>query len=318
MIYRNILPPSNAAKHLKVTLITVNYNQTAVTCALLDSIRRQAFRDTEVIVVDNASRENPAAVFAQRYPEVKFIRSEQNLGFAGGNNLGVAAATGDFLFFVNNDTELTNRCILELLDLFAKNPRIGAASPLLLYFNPDPKLPDTIQYAGMTAVHPITARNRTLGAAEADNGQFSKPTQTAYAHGAAMMLPRQVLENVGLMADDFFLYYEELDWCERIRRAGYEIWVQPQARVYHKESLSVGQLGALKTYFLTRNRIRFMRRNFPGLRWFGFCLFLFGVTVPKNLILYALRGECDNLRAFWQGVFWNFFPHENAFEAIRK
>lgn len=301
----------------RVSLITVNYNQTAVTRELLDSIRRQDYPNTEVIVVDNASRENVADALANLYPEVKFLSSERNLGFAGGNNLAVPEATGDYLFFINNDTELTDGCIQTLVALFAQSPRIGAASPLICYFNDGSRPRDLIQYAGMTPVHPLTARNQTIGQKQDDLGQFSAPAPTAYAHGAAMMFSRQVIENVGLMADDFFLYYEELDWGERVRRAGHEIWVEPRAKIYHKESVTVGKLGALKTYYLNRNRVWFMRRNFPGWRLWLFYAFLFAVTLPKNLLALTLRGEKANRRAFWLGVMWNFVGGKNEFEALR-
>lgn len=301
-----------------VSLITVNYNQTEVTCALLESIRRQDWRAVEVIVVDNGSRDNAAAVLAARYPEVRFVRSERNLGFAGGNRLGVAAATGDFLFFVNNDAELTPGCIDRLLALFKDVPRLGMVSPLICYFPEKKQATDVIQYAGMTRVHPLTARNRTIGQGETDRGQFAAPQPTAYAHGAAMLVPRAALEQAGPMDDDFFLYYEELDWAERIRRAGYEIWVEPRARVYHKESLTVQKLGALKTYYLNRNRVWFMRRNFRGPGLAVFYLFLALVAVPKNALAFALRSEWANFQAFWQGIIWNFGWKNNRWERGQK
>ena len=293
----------------RVSVITVNYNQSEVTCALLESIRWQAWRNVEVIVVDNASRENPEALFKSRFPEVIFLRSEQNLGFAGGNNLALPYATGDYFFFVNNDAELTENTIQNLLQVFETQPRAGIVSPLICYA-PEVRenahaATDLIQYAGMTPVHPLTGRNRTIGNREADHGQFTQTAQTAYAHGAAMMAPRRVLEQVGPMREDFFLYYEELDWCERIRQAGWEVWVQPLARVYHKESLTVQKLGSLKTYYLTRNRIWFMRRHFGAWQRRGFYAFLGLVTAPKNIVAYALRGEWSNLRAFLRGVWWN-------------
>ncbi|HRI59608.1 MAG TPA: glycosyltransferase family 2 protein [Saprospiraceae bacterium] len=314
-----------------VSLITVNFNQTDATCALLDSIRRQDYRNVEVIVVDNGSRDDPAAIFESNYPEVQFIRSEQNLGFAGGNNLALPQAKGDYLFFVNNDAELVEGCIGQLLALFEQVPGLGIASPLICYFpekmvegrrwkvegleinaGPPPSTlhppPSTvlIQYAGMTRVNPFTGRNRTVGNKESDTGQFAEPRPTAYAHGAAMMIPRRVLERVGPMEEGFFLYYEELDWCERIRRAGFSVWVEPRARVYHKESLTVQKLGALKTYYLNRNRVWFMRRNYGGWRLGVFYTFLFLVTIPKNVLLFLLRGEMGNLKAFLQGILWNF------------
>jgi len=293
-----------------VSIITVNFNQTEVTCALLDSIGRQDFQNLEIFVVDNGSRENPAQVFLEKYPEVKFIRSEQNLGFAGGNNLALKQAKGDFIFFVNNDAELTDGCIERLLALFEKVPDLGIVSPLICYFRTSNQQPTTnnniVQYAGMTRVNPFTGRNKTIGNKEPDKGQFADSQPTAYAHGAAMMISRRVLEQVGPMDEGFFLYYEELDWCERIRRAGFSIWVEPRARVYHKESLTVEKLGALKTYYLNRNRVWFMRRNYSGWRLAVFFVFLFLVTIPKNMLLYLLRGETENLKAFLRGVWWNF------------
>ena len=300
-----------------VSVITVNFNQTEVTCALLDSIRRQDYKAVEVIVVDNGSAENPAALFTLRYPEAAFIRSETNLGFAGGNNLGFQKANGEYLFFINNDAELTGGCLARLVALFSEIPDLGIVSPLIC-FHPStvrrppstvPRPPSTIiQYAGMTPVHPLTGRNRTIGEGEKNAGQFSAPRPTAYAHGAAMLVSRAVLERAGPMSEDFFLYYEELDWCERIRRAGYSVWLEPRACVFHKESLTVGKLGPLKTYYLCRNRILFMRRNFRGWRLGVFFLFLALVTIPKNALFYLWRGEKDNLDAFLQGVWWNFLP----------
>lgn len=306
-----------------VSIISVNYNQTAVTCAMLDSIRRQDYQNIEVFVVDNGSLESPEAVLGSSYPEVRFIRSATNLGFAGGNNLAVRQARGEYLFFLNNDTELTDGCISTLLDLFLEVPNLGAVSPKILYFPEKTGQPHIIQYAGTTAVSPLTARNRTIGWGETDRGQFSEAGPTAYVHGAAMLVPRSVIARAGTMAEDFFLYYEELDWSERIRRAGFEIWVEPRAHIFHKESLTVTKMGALKSYFLTRNRVHFMRRNFRGPRLAVFYAFLWMVTVPKNLATFALRGEWANARAFFQGICWNFQPSaarfapRNKFEKIR-
>lgn len=301
-----------------VSIITVNYNQADYTCALLDSIRRQDFRDVEVLVVDNASRDNPAARMAEQYPEVRFIRSEQNLGFAGGNNLAVREARGEYLFFINNDAEITEGCIARLVRFLEENLRVGIVSPLICYYAPDGQRPaaysqpDLIQYAGMTRVHPITARNRTIGNREHDRGQFSVPQPTAYAHGAAMLIRRSVLDEVGPMSEDFFLYYEELDWCERIRQAGWQVWVEPRARVYHKESVAVQQIGGLKTYYLNRNRVWFMRKHYGGWRLAGFYAFLLLVTVPKNVLSMLLSGQHENLAAFLKGVWWNFYPKKSS------
>jgi GT2 family glycosyltransferase len=289
-----------------ISIITVNYNGLDYTTELLNSIRRLSYKNIEIFVVDNASRENPQAYIAEYYPEVRFIRSEKNLGFAGGNNLAVKQAKGELLFFINNDAEITEGCLDKLAHLFDENPYLGMASPLICYFNESKgQNQDLIQYAGMTRVSALTARNRTIGEKEWDKKQYAVAQKTAYAHGAAMMVRREVVGRVGKMFEDFFLYYEELDWCERVRKAGYEIWIEPNARVYHKESAAVGAASTLKTYYINRNRIYFMRRNFGGWSLVGFILFLTFVTIPKNLLLFVLKGQFDHAKVFLKAIWWN-------------
>ena len=289
-----------------VSIITVNYNALEVTCEMIKSIQQNSYQHVEIVVVDNASDQNPAAYLRKHYPKVKFVRSEKNLGFAGGNNLGIQACTGNFLFFLNNDAELTDGALETLLEVFVKFPRAGIVSPKICYYPAKPgSEQDVIQYAGTTHVHPFTARNSTLGEREIDNGQFKETAKTAYAHGAAMMVPRKVIEKVGLMSEEFFLYYEELDWCEMIRRQGFEIYVEPNAKIYHKESYSVNKISALKTFYLNRNRILFMRRNRTALQLTVFYMFLLFFTIPKNAISFLFKADYVNFKAFLRAIFWH-------------
>ncbi|MEM8908868.1 MAG: glycosyltransferase family 2 protein [Bacteroidota bacterium] len=301
-----------------VSIITINYNQLAVTCEMLDSVRKLSYPQLEVIVIDNASQKNPQSTIAQQYPEVHFIRSEKNLGFSGGNNLGIEASKGEFLFFVNNDTELQEGCIERLLALFDVVPKLGMVSPLICYFpSTETEHQEVIQYAGTTPVNPYTARNRTIGWMEKNTGQYAQPVATPYAHGAAMMIPRRIVDEVGGMPEAFFLYYEELDWCEQIRRAGYQVYLEPRAKIYHKESVSVGKMSTLKTYYLTRNRIFFMRRNRNAFELLLFTCFLISFTIPKNVLGYFFRGEWTHLKAFLRAIWWNFSRQDRHLPADR-
>jgi GT2 family glycosyltransferase len=143
----------------RVSIITVNFNHSHVTDELLDSIRKNnRYANIEIIVVDNGSSENPVPNWMNKYPDAKFIRSEINLGFAGGNNLGLTAATGDYLFFVNNDTEFTPGLIETLVNTIEDNPIIGVISPKLLYYDQ----PTMLQYAGYTPMNYFTARTSVL------------------------------------------------------------------------------------------------------------------------------------------------------------
>ena len=120
-----------------------------------------------------------------------------------------------------------------------------------------------------------------------------------------MMISRKCLDRVGVMFEDFFLYYEELDWCERIKRAGFEVYIEPNARVYHKESASVGAFSTLKTYYINRNRIYFMRRNYHGVAFATFMLFVIFVMIPKNIFSFLLRGQFSHVAVFIKAVYWN-------------
>jgi GT2 family glycosyltransferase len=152
-----------------------------------------------------------------------------------------------------------------------------------------------------------------IGTGEWDNGQYDALNKTNYAHGGAMMVSKKAIEKVGLMPELFFLYYEELDWSVKFRKNGYNIYFQPEALIYHKESMTTGKASPLKTFYLTRNRILFMRRNvpFPGLGVFFAYFILF--TIPKNSLTFLLKRQTDHLRSFWKGIWWHF-NHNISFQ----
>ena len=298
--------------HPLVSIISVNFNELEATMEMLVSLEQSEYPNFEVILVDNGSRQNPGEPVQSRFPNTRFIRSDENLGFAGGNNLGIDIAKGEFLFFINNDTEIVPGLIFELVAQFKKIDDLGAISPLI-YYHPSVAngRNNLVQFAGATEIHSITGRNQTLGLGELDNGQFRIPESTPYAHGAAMMISREVLEKVGPMPTNFFLYYEELDWCEQIKNAGYKIYIDPLAKIYHKESLAVGRDSPMKTYFLNRNRLLFIRRNRSKIQLIGFWLFLIFIVIPKNVLLFSIKGKWSHVKAFLNGIFWNVSNDKN-------
>lgn len=287
-----------------ISIITVDYNQPVATLALLKSIDFfYSGANIEIIVVDNGSIENNGKIFLQQNQAIKFIRSEVNLGFAGGNNLGIKAASGDYLFFVNNDTEFTAGLLECLESSLRADPTIGIISPKIHYFDE----PEIIQYAGFTEMNYYTCRNKCIGQFELDKGQYNNlNSPTGYIHGAAMMITRDALNAAGPMPDNFFLYFEEMDWCERIKRAGYKIWINTSGTIYHKESLSVGKNSGLKEYFMNRNRILFIRRNADLLQQFIFFLYFFVVVVPRNILKYVKEKNQSFIPMLFRAIKWNF------------
>lgn len=288
-------------KYPLVSIITVNYNQSEVTCKLLESLNRVTYPNLEVIVVDNHSQEDDPTIIKQRFPNIVFIANPINYGFAAGNNMGIMAANGEFVMFLNNDTEVRPDFMEPLIEKFRKNPRIGAVSPKIRFFH----TPTTIQYAGYTEMHPVTIRNFAYGYREEDMGQHDEDRLTACAHGAAMMVPMAVVYEIGMMSYIFFLYYEEGDYCARIRRAGYEIHYVHNSLIYHKESISTGKLSPQKIYYLYRNRIVYMRRNIFGARFYLAILYQLAVAIPKNAFAFLLRGKMKLFYAFYKAIGWH-------------
>lgn len=142
--------------------------------------------------------------------------------------------------------------------------------------------PDTIQYAGYTAFSPITLRNKMLGEHEKDNGQHSQPQETASLHGAAMMVRRDVLQQVGPMTEVYFLFYEEFDWSARMHHLGYKLWYEPAAAVYHKESMTAKRGMPQREFYLSRARMIYARRNLLGIERFLSCMYILSIAAPKK------------------------------------
>ncbi len=285
-----------------ITILTVHYNQIAATLDLLRSTQHLIHTNVEILVVDNGSTEQPLTPdLLAPFPNARLIVSPENLGFAGGNNLGMRQAKGDYFLLINNDTEVTPDLIGQLLIPVAGDADIGVICPKIRYFSQ----PDIIQYAGYRPLNILTGQTTCYGTHETDTGQFDQSGPTAFAHGAAMLISRAVWERVGGMHEPYFLYYEELDWSHRIRQAGFTIYYQATALIFHKESLSVGKASPRKVYYLTRNRLYFMRRcTTPG-QWWAFSLYFALIALPKHLFVYTVQGQFAYLSAFGQGVLWN-------------
>lgn len=284
-----------------VSIITVNYNQSDVTIALMDSLSKISYPNIEVIVVDNASPSDQPDKIKKLFPAIQLIKSDKNIGFAGGNNLGIFAAKGKYMLFINNDTEVVTDFLEPLVERLEHNPNIGVVSPKIRFHHH----PDIIQYAGYTPLNYYTMRNNLVGYRTKDEGQFDEGDYTPFGHGAAMMVPRKVMEEVGLMADIFFLYYEEHDWFERIKAAGFKIYYEPKSLVYHKESISTGKESPLKIHYIARNRLVFMRRNLHGFKFFIGLLWQTWIAIPKAYTVYLLKRDFKLLKAFHRAIVWN-------------
>lgn len=280
-----------------LSIITVNYNGLNDTIELLSSIYSHLDSvEYEIIVVDNGSKVDESVAIKNKFPQTIVIREEINKGFAGGNNSGIKIAKGDYILLLNNDTIIADNSILNLIERCKTDKSIGVVSPKIKFYFGD----QNIQFAGYTPLSKITLRNNLIGFGEVDNKNFSQASQTPYAHGAAMLVKKEVIEKVGLMPEVFFLYYEELDWCQQITEDGYEIWYEPNSLVYHKESQSTGQNSPFRLYYLTRNRLLFAWRNLHWNKYLSIIYQLFFANFAK-IIFYLLKGKVSYSKSIIKG-----------------
>jgi hypothetical protein len=241
----------------------------------------------EVIVIDNASKDDEASEIERKFPYTRVIRSTKNLGYAGGNNLGIKTSKGKYIFIINNDTVFKNFNVQSLIDRLDSSPQNGIVCPKIRFaWGTNP-----IQFAGYTPLSKLTVRNQAIGFGEEDKGQYEEAHPTPYAHGAAMLVKREAIENVGLMPECYFLYYEELDWSMMFAQAGYQIWYDPECTIYHKESQATGQNSPLRTYYITRNRLLLVKRNYQNIYKGLSYMYLIGIAIPKDIVKYALGGK---------------------------
>lgn len=297
-------PKTTIMKHPRVSIITVNYKQPTVTCELLDSIASLRYPNLETIIVDNGQTYDDSPLYRIHLPNVKVLNVEENVGFAKGNNIGIRAATGDYLFLLNNDTEISDGVIEGLISVF-KEELVGAVSPVLRYYSND-----EIQYAGFTEINAFTGRNSLIQVISED-----QLTDTPYIHGAALMIPKSVIQECGEMPEDYFLYYEELDWSRIIRGKGYSLKVLHSVSVLHKESTSTGKNSPLKVYYQTRNRIHFMRKV-NGNQWIIFLCYFLLISSPKNLITHLFLGRMKHFSAFYKAFFHGLISRKTGFQSF--
>jgi GT2 family glycosyltransferase len=256
-----------AETYPSVAVIVLTWNGKALTLACLDSLAGVQWPNLEVVIVDNASSDGTVeairAGFGDRFT---VLVNEANLGFAGGNNVGIGHALRagrDYVLLLNNDTTVDPDCIAALVDVFREHPGTGIAGPKIYYADP----PDRIWYAGgVLALARGTARH--VGIRETDHGQFDTPGETDYVTGCALMASRAVFESVGMLDDSYRAYYEDADFCMRARRAGFSIRYTPRGRVWHKISSSTGgQVSRRKIIQKFKSTVKFFRRYASPHHW---------------------------------------------------
>ena len=245
-----------------VYIIILNWNGTEDTLECLESFRKVDYSSYKTIVVDNSSKVSCKGEVLARYPTVEVIELENNLGFAGGCNVGIKRAIDEganYVWLLNNDTEVEPNALTTMVKEGEKNTRAGILGSKIYYFDER----HIINHTGGRVVPHKWHITIHVGAGEVDVGQYNEVKEFDYVTGCSMLVKREVIEQIGLMDEKYFLYYEETDWCLKAKKAGWSIIYVPESVIYHKVSRSIQKNSPLRNYYFARNSLRFIVRNFP-------------------------------------------------------
>jgi GT2 family glycosyltransferase len=269
-----------------VSIIILNWNNASDTLRCLASVVASDYAPYEAIVVDNASQDDSVVVIRERYPQVKILRNVENLGYADGNNVGIAYALdhgADYALVLNDDTVVAPDMLSALVRAAEADPRAGMLGPKVYSLEE----PQVLLTTGAELAAGSEIINPAMGTT--DRGQWDKQAEVGYLWGCAVLARRQVIQKVGMLDPRFFAYQEDIDWCYRIRAAGYKCLFVPEAHCWHPDTRPGRGDSALVTYYMSRNHLLFVIKHRLGAR-----------ELIRSLAVYMRRVMSWSLRPKWR------------------
>jgi len=283
-----------------VSIVIASYRSALITEACLESIRQCTYPNLEIVLVAQDEHAEYKLI-ASKYSNLILIELNGYKGFSKAYNIGINKANGAFILLLNNDTEVAPNFIEPMVELFMLNNRAGIVGSKVLYY----KDKNRVKFAGSSGISLFTGRGFTIGFHETDKPEFEELRPSAFTHGASMMLRRELLEEIGLLPEQYFLYYEEIDFCLKALRKNWEVWYCGTSKVFHKEENYAAKQGFNRTYFLNRNRLLFIRRNAKGIEKIAAVFFIIFVSFPKNILKTLVKGNKMEALALFKALIWN-------------
>ena len=289
----------------KVFIIILTWNGKDDTLTCLDSVQKLNYPDCHVIVVDNGSTDGSMGAIRACYPSASWltiIENGENLGYTGGNNVGMRHALGhgaEYVWLLNNDTLIEPDSLDVLIRVAEESPSAGILGPKVLCY------PETHLLYSRGESHSLWFNFRTVDIGEVNQGQDILPRNVDYIVGCAMLVSKEFIEKVGLLDETFFAYYEEIDWCFRGRKKGYDILYVPGAVIYHKGGMSSGgRSSPISSYYHTRNWIYFMRKHAAFYNWFTFVP-VFTYVFLRRFLKAMFSLDTQVMKSLCQAIIWN-------------
>ena len=295
----------------KVAIIIINWNGYALTKACLESLRKVTYPELLTILVDNGSVDNSGEKLKKEFPEVELLASRENLGFTGGNNLGIQWALDqsfDYVLLLNNDTVVEPDFLQPMVSFLEENRNYGAAQPKILY---EPAR-DIIWNAG-GGYFKWLEMTWSVGIGKTDQGQFDEEKDTPWITGCAILVSTTAIRKAGMLDDRFFAYYEDVEWSFSLRKHGYKLKYLPQSKIYHiaggsskKEKTKEGIVPPIIHFYRTRNNLFLIRKHSNPL---SFVLSLLYQTVRNVafILFLGLNGRFQKVKAIVKGQFEGLF-----------
>jgi len=290
----------------KIFIIILNFNGWSDTLECLDSLNKVVYDNFEVILIDNGSDDNYRLPTTNHQLKIEAIYNKENLGFAGGNNQGIklaldppAGGGADYVLLLNNDTTVESDFLTKLVQAGEANKKAGILGPVIYDYADR----DKIQFAG-GKINWAKTRGTHITIPPFEKGGRGEILPTDYITGCCLLIKKEVIEKIGLLSEDYFLYYEDTDWCLRAKKAGYECFLIVDSKIYHKHSKSAQEFSYPYIYYHSRNGLIFASRFGSRFLTYLISVWIFLKQVIKLVIGYkrnwarpVMRGVID----FWRG-----------------
>lgn len=292
----------------KVSVVILNWNGKDHLRKCLKSFETVSYKPLEIIVVDNASADLSVGMVRKEFPKVKIIQNEKNIGYSSGNNRGIKASTGEFVFILNNDTEVTKDFLTPLALRMNQDKNIGCIQPKLLYGDKRSILNAVGSFFTSSGFlyHYGYRRNSTPK-------RYNRYMPIFSAKGAAMLLRKSALKKIGLFDEDFFIFFEETDLCHRLWIAGYTVMYEPTSIIYHYEAVDTNRQmeNFRRSYLSYRNRICSYLKNLEFMN----IIKIFSVLFPIYALLFLYHLITFQFNQAWAIVMsflWNMVQFPNT------